>query len=933
MRHLILVAALAATTAPALPVLAQTVNEAQVIQGRVLDQSGTVGFEGALIELQPLGLQTVSERDGRYRFPSVPPGSYQISVEYLGAARAQAPVEVAAGQAATADFRIGDEAAPIENILVVGQAAGQARALNQQRAADTIQNVVSADAIGKFPDQNAAESLQRVSGVSVARDQGEGRFVIIRGIDPALTSTTINGVRVPGPESDSRQVNLDVISSDLLEALVVSKALTPDKDGDSVGGNVEIRSATALDRGNSLNLRVEGSYNDLADQTSPKLSASATRLFSVGGESENFGVAAAISWFERDFGSDNVETAGFPEIEGPGGTFRGLEEAEQRDYTITRERLSAALNFDFRASDNLHLYWRTLYSDFSDDEVQLTNVFVFDDGDLTALDGNSASYSGATLEKLNEARKETQTIVSTVLGAQQRIGGIYTLDYTAGYALAEEDNPDALGATFVGEGLDLSYDLGDREIPRLRSSAAAGDPASFALDEIVLEDSFTQETETVLALDLTREMRFGSAPGSLKFGGKARLREKEGDIDNFTYDGFGGDFTLADFPNQNVDYPFGPWGPVTSRGGLRSFFAANRDALELDGDSAINSELEDYDLSEDILAGYVMATADIGRLRVVGGVRVENTEYDALGTQILIDEENGDGDPVIAPLRSDKDYTDVLPSVHLRYELNDRLLLRAAYSQSIARPGFEASAPRQAIEISENDGEFEREAELGNPQLDPLTAQNLDLSLEFYPGGVSALSAGLFYKRLEDFFVLSDIAGTPGAFADFDEALTTLNGDTADVIGLELSYSQQFKTLPAPLDGLLIVANATFSDSAASLPFRSQNVELPRQSDVIGNLLVGYEKYGFSLRLSATYRDDYLDEVGELDDPSTDRFVSEHLQIDFAGGYRITDNYEVYVNAINLNDEPFHAYFQSPRFASQYEEYGPTVELGVKANF
>lgn len=902
------------------------------LTGRVTDGAGSTPFGGARVVIPELGREVFTTRDGRYRFTDLPAGDYTLRVEYLGAEAVESKLSVSSA-GAEQNVRIGDAAVRLDNVLVVGQAAGQAAALNQQRASDSIKTIVAADAIGQFPDQNAAEALQRLPGVSLARDQGEGRFVIIRGIDPALTSTTINGIRVPGPEADSRQVNLDVISSDLLDSLEVSKTQTADMDGDSVGGNVEIKSATALTRGNSLNARVEGSYNEQVEKTSPKLSLSGTRLFDLAG-SNNFGVAAAVSYFSRDFGSDNVETSGWPELEGPNGDVQGLEEAEQRDYTITRERLSAALNLDWRVSRNLDLYWRSLYSDYSDDEVQQTNVYKFEDGDLVALDADSARVEEGEVEKLTEFRKETQRIVSTVLGAEQRAGA-YTFNYTAGFSRSSESTPNALGATFVGEELDIGYNAKDRMIPRLSSTSAAyANPATFELDELVLDSTKTAERETTLAFDAKRALRFGESQGYLKGGVKARLRNKHGNVDVQSYDGFPDDFTIADFAPQAVDYPLGTWGPAASRGGVAGFFARNRAALELDGDaSAFDSAIEDFEISEDIYAGYGMAGITLGKLRLNGGLRYEQAETDARGTQIVIDEENGDGDPAFTTLIRSRSEEALLPSFNLRYEMDARSIFRAGYSQTIARPGFEASAPRQAIEVTEDDGEFERVAELGNPSLKPLKSQNFDLGLEFYPKGLGVFSVGVFLKKLDRFFVVSDISGQPGAFRNFDEAITTLNGKEARVYGLEMNFSRKLKNLPSPFDGLLVGANLTLSDSDATLPFRSGSYRLPRQSNRIGNVLLGYEKYGASLKISATYRSEYFDEIGDLDDPTTDRYVDNHLQIDVTGGYRFMRRYEAYFSLVNINDEPFYAYFDSPRFASQYEEYGPTFEFGVKASF
>lgn len=926
------IAAAAATFCGA--VFAQTGTA--TLQGRVTDNSGGIAFEGARVRIEGLSVEAVTARDGRFNFPALPPGEYRLVITYLGAPEQTLRVNLDPGEREQVAITLGGRDGQTENVLVVGQLAGQAAALNRALNADGIEEVISADAIGQFPDQNVAEALARSPGLSLFRDQGEGRFLVVRGIDPAFTATTVNGLRVPGPEGGSRQVNLDVISADLLETAEIQKTNLPDMDGDTVGGTIELQTATAFDRGNTLTLRAEGSYNEQNEETSPKLAASLTRLLSVGGQRDNLGVAAAVSWFSRDFGSEGVETPGFDDLDGPDGTFSGLEEAEQRDYTITRERLSAAVNFDWRPTPTLDLYWRNLYSDFSDDEVQLSNVYGFgaDDAEILALDADRAQFSGVEVEKLNEARKETQTIQSTLLGAQQRLGR-WTLDYRLGYSVAEEDNPGELNVAFVGEGIDAGYDLAQRRIPLLAgTSPIYNDPATFELDEIERGNSFTQDDEWQFAFDVQRDLFWGQAPGFWKAGIKHRQRVKTSDVDVEIYGDFGADYTLADFPLQNVDYDLGQWGPITRNGALRDFVRMNLAAFELDdNDSAVDSQLEDYRVEEDVLAGYLMAQGTWGALRVTGGVRVEQTDFSAVGVQSLIDEIGGSGDPVFGLQHHDRSFTDVLPSIAVRYEVREDLVLRGGYARTLARPTFEAVAPYAAIEVTEDDGDIEREAELGNPNLDTLTADNLDLAIAWYPGDVAVLSAGLFYKRLKDFFVVSDVAGEPGPYVDFDEALTTLNGDTAELFGLELNGVRQLDMLPAPWNGLSLSANLTLTDGEATLPFRDGKTPLPRQSETLGNIAIGYEDARWSLRLAANYRSEFLDEVNELDDPAFDRYADSHLQYDFTGSYRVDSRYLVYLNAINLNNEPFYAYFDEPAFNSQYEEYGRTFELGVKASF
>lgn len=204
---------------------------------------------------------------------------------------------VAASSAALA------QEAGVEHVEVVGQAVSIDKALKEQRSSDSVKSVVHADGIGQLPDDNAAEALQRIPGLSVERDQGEGRFVSVRGIAPDLNSVTINGTLVPSPEGDRRAVALDVLPSELVQSLSVVKTLTPDMDANSLGGTIEVESLSAFDHdGLFYSISGEGSHDDNVGKTSPKFSGAFSNRFSLGDGVDNFGVAAALSWQERDFG-------------------------------------------------------------------------------------------------------------------------------------------------------------------------------------------------------------------------------------------------------------------------------------------------------------------------------------------------------------------------------------------------------------------------------------------------------------------------------------------------------------------------------------------------------------------------------------------------------------------------------------------------------
>ena len=320
------------------------------IEGQVSSSAGGTYLKGAVVRIAELKLEVVTPADGRFVFASAPAGSYDLTVNYIGFSPYSARIDVWDGETtrhAVAFVR------PLEEMVVYGkQTASTAAALNQQRAADGIVSIVSATDIGQFPDRNVSEALQRVSGVFLERDQGEGRFVGIRGIDPNLIVTTINGVNVPTPENDKRSVALDVIPSELLSALEVSKSITPDMDGDGIGGSVNIKSASAFDSpGKKLSANAHASANPLQNETSPKLALIYSDTFSLGDGEENFGVAAAVSWFDRKFGSENIETDGgwFDDLEREDDVeFKGAEEIKQRDYVVNRERLGLAANFDYR---------------------------------------------------------------------------------------------------------------------------------------------------------------------------------------------------------------------------------------------------------------------------------------------------------------------------------------------------------------------------------------------------------------------------------------------------------------------------------------------------------------------------------------------------------------------------------------------------------
>ncbi len=892
------------------------------LQGRVVTEDASRNLVGATVRIEALDRSVATSRDGRFSFGLVPAGSYTVSVSYLGAAETTKDVTVQEGQTVSLEFSMGGLT---EEIIVRGARSGTARALNQQRSSDTFVSVVSADDIGALPDSNVAEAVQRVPGVFLERDQGEGRFIGIRGLDPNLNTTTINGLLVPSPEVGARSVALDVIPADLLEGLEITKSFTPDMDLSAIGGNVNVRALSAYDRGDrSLSLTVEGSYNELVDRTSPKFAGTWTNLFDVGNGEQNLGVAAAVSWFDRDFGSDNIETdGGWPTLETVGGQeFKGAEEMEQRSYSITRERIGAALNFDLH-TDRGNYYWRNLYSEFSDQEFRSRNEYKFDDGVAVTASERSATWEGATVEKDMKDRLEEQTIISTLIGGENDLE-LWRIDYSYGYSESREKEPQRLDTTFVVEDVQIGYrDIGPT--PDLFAEEAVFLAENFALDEFEYTDGDAKDRAHNVKFNVTRDLFLGPYNGDVKFGISYRQRDKRYEADVEVYGGPDDTF-LTPFEARPPRYDLGRFGPGINSTSIRDFFDENRDSLELEEeDTLVASSIGNYSLNEDVTAAYLMSTFERGGLRIVYGVRYEDTAFDSAGTRLVVDNDEA----ALEPVAFENDYDNWLPSATLRWE-SGNVVLRAAASQTLARPNFGELAPGGEIEFETEDGETEVNAEIGNPELDPVESVNLDLGVEWYPGGLSVLSAGVFYKDIDNFIFIADVAdvidlegliGTPVADA---EVIQPVNGESAQLTGVELSVVTQLES------GWFFSANGTYVDSEARYPGREGKGQLPRTPEWVLNGAVGWENRHLSFRLAATYRDVALQGLEDLTDADFDVFQDEHTQVDFSANWNLTDQWRLTFAATNLTDEPFFTYFGSRPFNAQFEEYGRTFSLGLR---
>jgi TonB-dependent receptor len=905
------------------PFFAQTVATG-TISGRVTDAHTNLALGGARVRVAGTAVETFTNDSGNYVLYNVPVGSRTISVGYVGYPDTTQVVDVSAARVNPLDVSFGRDTVRMEAFVINGSLVGQARAINQQRAADTLSSFVAADEIGRFPDQNAAESMQRIPGLALYRDQGEGRYIVVRGIRPDLNSVKLDGISIASPERGDRVVALDVLPTDALGAVEVTKAITPDMDADGLGGAINLKTRRAFDSADrQLQFSAQGQYNHLRDRLSSKFNGTFADTFNDG----KVGVILSPTWQSRRFGSNNFEEAGGWTLRPVPGSTTGQQawffnELAVREYEITRTRYGANAAIELKPERDTLFYVRGTYAYFSDHELRFLYDIPFSEGTLTALSDTSATLTGVRRERMDiRIREKTQKLYSAVAGGEKKIGA-WQFDGRAAYSVGKEERPDELTVRFrkAARGTNWTYSFANGAYAPVLTATGSNlsDPSLYnEVNRVRLVDAPGKETE----LNIGGNARYNfslaaSHPAYAKFG--VQVRQKEKTSANETTDvAVPASFTFASLnePQNNSALPFSI-GLRNSASKIEAAFNDNRSAFTSTRLFA-ESMQDDWKSTEDVVAAYGMGGVQIDRLNVIAGARYEHTSYDNAGNEVS-------GTTARAVSRGRR-YENFLPGLYLRYNLAKQTVLRASFSNTLARPSFDDSALRRSVNTTTN-----RVTE-GNPRLKPLESANWDASIECYLPSLGLVSAAAFHKQIENFTYQKVIPG--GDAATGYELTTFVNGDQGHINGLELAWQQQLRFLPAPFDGLGFMANYTWTNSEATYPSRpDEKLDFIGQSKQSGNLALTYEKRGFFLRIAANFRSPRLREDEPLGaDGNTDRWVDRQTQIDATASYRLNHNWEIFAEGLNLTDEPFRVYFgkDAHRFA-QFEEYGWSANFGVR---
>ena len=818
-----------------------------------------------------------------------------------------------------------DAAVQDQTIVVSGRRAADRAALESKRDSDAQVDQIRADDVGRLPDQNVAETLRRLPGLSVANDQGEGRYLTVRGVSPDLLNVTLNGQTAAAPEPDSRQVKLDDIPSALIGAVTVSKTVTPDMDANAIAGAANIETVTAFDRKGTFG-SVRGAIGkyDLNGKHPYEMDASLGTKF---GSYKQFGIVLAFNYSNREFEAQNVQSGGH--WEEVNGEFVPLEQTI-RDYHTRRQRYGAVANFDWRPTDEAKIFARFLYSKYKDRESRPGFTIELDEDEITNQTATSGDFAEAETERALRSREEDSDTLTASFGGEFDLGPNW-LSVEGSYTRANKRDPHRDEISFTGEGLTGSYDLSE-SLPVFRADASAFDPTGYAFDETSYEHRRAREDLYQARADFRTPIAIGD-DSSIKIGVKYTKRRKTNDADAVIYDGYDGDFTMDEVEGVPISSVFDgryPFGPTIDRPGADDFFSSNFDNFELDEEGTVGDSLAgDYLIREKIFAAYAMATLKAGDFTAIPGVRMEKTKSDYAAKSVLDSSTVADLDKDYDSFGS-QNYTDWFPGLNLRWDASRSLVFRAAVTRAIGRPNYEQLAPTTIVNTGDN------EVDRGNPDLQPLTSTNYDVAAEYYIGSKGIISIAGFYKTISNpiYSATTVQSGTFAGQALVDAQVTQpVNADSAFVKGLELNAQTELSFLPSPLDGFSIGGSITFVKSRAKgIPGRDgERLPLANQSNRVASAYLSYEKYGLSARIAYTYRSAYLLEPG--DDTNTDLYVGAFNQWDARIGYDVVKNLTIFLEGSNLNDEPYRAYQGIPSRIDEVERYGYSVKTGIQFKF
>ncbi len=905
------------------------------LNGAVSDGQGSA-LQGAQISVDPGNTTAVTDAKGQFTITALNAGEYTVSVKYSGFETNTRKVTLAAGQPVRMDTTL-KISATAENVDVyAGRAGGEVEAINRTFTADNIISVLPADVITSLPNANVADAIGRLASVSLERDEGEGKYVQIRGTEPRLTNTSIDGVNIAAAET-VRQIKLDIIPADLVESVQINKTLQANMPGDGIGGSVDLRTKSAGERP-TVYLDSTGGYTPiLGGRPAYQFDGTFGKRF-MGGKLGMLG-GGSYDWNGR--GINDVE---------PNPVLLGGYDI--RDYQYYRSRVGFAGTVDYRLNDNNNLYLKGLYAlfhNYGNRWDYAVNATFTAQGQPDAT-GNTSF--GA------EIRRPVQDLGSLQLGGHH-LNSRYLFNWDVESSVGRTKDNGYSDASFAPvsssalNAIQFSLDNSDPKTPKLVAPKSVNiyDPKQYEYVGLRINNYYNPEVDLGFGGSLASNYSVGGHASTFEVGGRFRAVHKFSNQDTRNYaptavsgsaqlsmSNFVGSFTDPNY--YQGTYAFGPtvaFDKVTA-------FTAIVDTVKKDKLG------NNFNFLEKVSAGYIMDTINLGKVRVVAGLRIENTnENDAGNTST--------SSTVTSTTKGS--YLDVLPSASIRYAITPSDGIRLVYGRGLSRPQFSDLVSFASV----SPGGVRTNTSLGNPNLKAEHADNVDLLYERSLKPIGLLQAGVYYKHLADPIVpVTTKTGT--------NTFTTMPGNagSAYVYGFEIAFQQHFTYLPGLLNGMGLSANYGYSSSQVTVPKinsdgtgnalgRTDSPALLRQAPHTWNISPTYDKKNLSMRLGLThnaanifqyqYADSqagpvvfaggdptsnsgYTASGGGLTGPNGDIYLYSHLQVDVQASYKLPKGFTAVAYGLNLNNEVFGFYVGNVNNPYQREFYRQTFGGGLR---
>ncbi len=910
------------------------------LAGSVTDAAGGA-LSGARLTLEPGDIKAVTDGQGTYLLSNLTPGSYTLKVDALGFEPFSHAVTVSAGSV-TQDIAVLKISSALENVEVyAGREKGEMEAMNVQQSADNIIEVLPSEIITSLPNTNIADAVGRLPGVSLERDEGEGKYVQIRGTEPRLSNLTVDGINIPSPESAVRNIKLDVIPAELVDSIQVSKTLTPNQDGDAIGGSVNLVTKSAGDKpflsisgmgGHTPIILDGGSYID-------QFTGAAGKRF---GGNKRMGVFLGGSYDYNRRGIDDIEPApGTAQLNGAASTdpfYAVLPTTDFREYHYDRTRYGFAGTVDYQFSPGTVLFIRGLFSEFEDyggKWIYTPNINSWDTPTTSSDPSNNFTYT--------DSPRFPDYQIGNISATYSHAAGPWLVAATAAFSRSRADNEDFPAAGFQGpSGMSFNVDRSNPYRPKFNILSYANpgdniyDPTQYTVTGITLTKDHSAQINLQGSFDLTRTYNWNGHMGTWQAGAKVRNAHKFDDVNdpNYSVSGSTGPFTLSNVENNYhaPDYYNGTYDYYTK--GRTSDWPSILAAMNANiGAFTVNPTIYTFNLHETIPAQYFMNTIDVGRMRYVAGVRLEETISDFFTTDSTLG-------------KTTNSYVDFMPNAQVRWSFAKNSDIRAVYGRGIARPNYGDLVPKQTFNGTKN------QVSEGNPGLLSTRSNNFDILAEHYFSTVGVVQGGFFYKQISNPIVTTQhiiAAGQPNAgFID----VQPINLPGAHIGGLELAWEQHFKSLPGELRGLAIFANYGYSFSQAQYTWVYQdangnnvsatdNRALPRQAPNTFNLNPTFDTHHLTVRFGLSYNQANIyaynwagvpgdTTVNGPKGPTGDNYLYSHIQYDAEVGYTLPYGFKLTAAGLNLSNEVFGFYQGSPQYPIQREYYHPTYSFALR---